>query len=527
MSGGGGGTSGEVGFPNYVETIHHEVLFGTQNTINTGVKQVDAAIAEAHTGDPYSGAAAVSTEHLRQTIDTWFREVKSQVDQLDNLSDMTDALDQAVTDVLGNAGTQLEEVDNSGIGSTFNKPNAGNITGDLDPEANLEDKVMSRLGAVVSDAESRDAGIDPEKEWSSSIQKVIQQQSVVDEVAPQDVVGDATNKASSEINAAISTALDAVNQEVVEDLVNEFQQRVNDRLVGRKRRLSSVFADANAVHSSAFVIGHALLERDAQREVNRFDAEVSQQLFQEAIGQHLQAFSQSLQVEAEVRLQNAANKLQFIQQGSQIIAELISQRTGKESTLIQSYLEAFSTRLEAYLQAEFRNKELDVQSEQVEASIGELEARESEAEVQKAQVDLQNKSAEDQLVSQAMQAMYQGRLRNLELLLSERRARQQVAATDWEARQSAEEYEVKLDQKSQLWDLQVLKEGGNILAAPSGMAATLPEEPSDASKAVGGALTGAAAGAKTGAAIGSSGGPIGAGGGALIGAGLGIASGFL
>lgn len=357
---GGGGTSGKISFPSYVERIHENIL-DPDGSVDSNIVAVDTAMADAHTSNPFSGTSAPSTSQLSQTVDTWYREVKSQVDQLDTEGDLSSAVDVAKQESL----------------------------------------------------------------------------KALKEVAPSDLVQQARSKAGEEILEAVDKSLDVANGEVIEDLVDEFEQRVNDRLVGRKRRFSSVFADANAVHSSAFVIGHAILERDAQREVNRFDAENTKELFQQAVQVHVEAYAQSLQ---------------------------------------------------AYLESE-----------------------------------LSNKQASDQFISNVGQQVYQSYRRDIELLLSERRARQEVSATDWEARQSQEEYEIKLDQRAQLWELQVLKQGSNILAAPSGLAATLPEEPSDASKAIGGALTGGVAGAKAGSKAGPTGTAVGAGLGALLGA----ASGFL
>ncbi len=83
----------------------------------------------------------------------------------------------------------------------------------------------------------------------------------------------------------------------------------------------------------------------------------------------------------------------------------------------------------------------------------------------------------------------------------------------------------KLDVESQryLWNIRVLHEGSNILAAPSGMAAYVPRGPTKTGSAVGGALSGAALGAQAGGAAG----PVGAGIGAILGLGLGLTAGLV
>lgn len=77
---------------------------------------------------------------------------------------------------------------------------------------------------------------------------------------------------------------------------------------------------------------------------------------------------------------------------------------------------------------------------------------------------------------------------------------------------------VKYDEQDALWDLELYKFGGNILASISGAAsATKGQEVSKAKSVLGGALSGAAAGAAIGSVVPGIGTTIGAGAGALLG----------
>lgn len=78
---------------------------------------------------------------------------------------------------------------------------------------------------------------------------------------------------------------------------------------------------------------------------------------------------------------------------------------------------------------------------------------------------------------------------------------------------------VHFDEKDTVWDMSVYQYGGNVMAAiHGGAASTTGNQPSVASKALGGALSGAAAGA-----VASGGNPVGAG----IGAAIGVAGSIL
>lgn len=439
---GGGGSEGKVEFPTYIENFHNELLTDTSSDgtwTDSNVQKTDEALAAAHTSNPYEGGpTAVTTEHIEQTIDNWYRDVKWEWDQLDNLSDWKAALEQGVNEII----TQ----------SVLTK---------LDPHNNLVSNVRTAADSEVdaattkADAEATSHGI-------------------ADLDPHTNLVSDARTSTNSEIDAAIAKAQSAAVSSNIANLVSDFENRVNSRLAERKRSVSSLFADVGAVHSSAFLISQALLERDASREVSKFESEQLFQLYKDVLASHA-----------------------------------------------ETYIQTFAR----YLRAEIQNRDIDagIYEGVLRSHIGTHE----QALGRYLQAEIQNKSADDQIVAQGTQSMYQMSRQDFNALISERQTRQQVAATDWEARQSAEEYDLKLDEKAALWELSTLEQAANILSGPAGMSARMPPRSSDTAKAIGGALSGAASGAGAGAAIGAAGGPIGAGVGALIGAGAGAASGFV
>lgn len=83
---------------------------------------------------------------------------------------------------------------------------------------------------------------------------------------------------------------------------------------------------------------------------------------------------------------------------------------------------------------------------------------------------------------------------------------------------------LKIDESDALWDLEVYKYGGNLLASISGanISSQRHQGSSTASSVIGGTLSGAAAGAFIGMETGMWGGPAGAIGGAILGAGMGL-----
>ena len=91
------------------------------------------------------------------------------------------------------------------------------------------------------------------------------------------------------------------------------------------------------------------------------------------------------------------------------------------------------------------------------------------------------------------------------------------------AKSEENEVDMTIDKNDALWDLEVFKYGGNLLAGIGGGAVGGASGPSTAQSAIGGAMSGAASGAMIGSVVPGVGTAVGAG----VGAVLGIASAFL
>lgn len=466
---GGGGTSGGVSFPSHIKNWHNDLLGSTPSS-GSNLDTVAVAMDTAANNNPYSSVTPATTGHLEDTVDQWPMDVQAAIQNLDDRQAWKDRLNDAVTEIINN-----------------------NLLDDLDPHNNLAANAESGADTNITKAQnSINTGVDPQSDWADQVDQAVTKLSnanVLEDIDMAAAISSAESEASSEIDAALTKAENLVKSSLIDPLVTEFQQKVNSRLDERKRSVSSLYADVNAVHSSAFLISQALLERDAQREVNEFDAETRLEMYREAFGEHLRAFQTNVQARAQEEIQESQQRVEFITQAAQLMGQILAEKIGYEQTFMQLHVESFSQRLQNYLRAA-----------------------------------LQNKQSDDQIVGASTEQMLQTSRTDEQLRIEERRAFQQAAASDFEARQQAEEYDLSVDEKSELWQLRIHETGSNVLAAPGGMAGRVPPRKSDASKAVGGALAGAGAGASTGAAIGSAGGPIGAGAGALIGAGLGAAS---
>lgn len=794
---GGGGSSGGVSFPTYIENFHDDLIGSSTPSGVSGFVTLEDAMGSAFGNDPYTGITPATTGHLEETIDRWPGDVQAPIQDLDAVADWKSQIQDAVTEIINNnlldnldphanlagnaesgADTNITKAKNSvntGVSpetdwESFVDTTVAKIRGQLQDaeldlgaiepairqasDSEIEDALAAALDQVgvtpsndwqsfadavqskadesgffvdaevdlssieaairtASDNEIADAltaalgnvGVDPESDWGALADKV---QTKVDSsgflndanvdlsaiessienasdsevstalaaaldnvgVSPQtdwadkvdtaiakvdsgDVLKDidmasviqaAEVDATRELQTALNEAEKFVKSNLIDPVVSEFEQKVNDRLDKRKRSVSSLYADVNATHSSAFLISQALLEREAQREINEFDAETRLEMYREAFQGHLQNFGQTIQARAQEEIQESEQRVQFITQGAELMAQILGQKVqfeqavtqlhtqtytdrmglenqnrvemeslnkqsrdqilsqqidtltevflrkiGFEETVTQLHAQNYDGRLQAETQARtetetlnkqtrdqfvndqlntvaqilsdklgfersvvqnhvqaYRNRLSDEASSRTQLrqqreqtinqgiqNITEILARKIqyeqtfmelhvEAFARRLQAYLEaearNKQSDDQLVGQGVKGMLETSRNDAQLLIQERQAAQQAAAADFEARQQAEEFSTSLDEKSALWELTVHETGSNILAAPSGMAARVPPQKSDASKAVGGALQGAATGASIGSAVPGIGNAVGAGIGALLGA---------
>jgi hypothetical protein len=218
---------------------------------------------------------------------------------------------------------------------------------------------------------------------------------------------DITSGLTTAIENALQAALDATLDLYVQDVVDANEQTKTPRYMRSLARFASGMGDINAVHSSAFVIGMAIMETEFLKEINEEQDRMIYDTTREIVGTTIKA-----QIQGE--LNQAAAK-----------DAVIPQMASGGIQMLQAKLAALDT------------------SAKVKAEVTRM-----------------------QIVA-------------LKEYLAER---------------------LEVDRAEAMWDINTLKEGGNIIASlPGGVGwnPSVPKQPS----ALGGALSGAAAGAMAGSMI--------------------------
>jgi hypothetical protein len=260
------------------------------------------------------------------------------------------------------------------------------------------------------------------------------------------------------------------------------QARTDLQVAATLRQFHAGMADINAVHSSAFIHGEAIIRTAAMHEMARFAAELAQRFVEQTMNMQHGAYQGHLQTLAQLASQSQQAMQQVVMQTSNFMVSMFTTKHQMKQAVKQMYVETFNQQFRTHVEAAL-------------AQTG-----------QQNQAVLQNVG----LVLQALQNEVQLHA-TLAQVQTEMSRVKHVLIGEYESNM------LDLDVKYVRWNLDLLEQSANVLAAPGGMAGRLPPGPTKAQSALGGAMMGAGIGMQTGnPLIGLAGGVIGGAAGLLM-----------
>lgn len=168
--------------------------------------------------------------------------------------------------------------------------------------------------------------------------------------------------ATNAIANAIALATSIIAGSAISDQVTAYENKVVPRFLRSVNRFASGLADIGAVNSSAFIIGMALLESDVNADVNKYDADLSGQVFN------------AIAVEGtKTVLQTAATQRQHrniqLAEASTLMMEALNRKiaSGAQATALQLALS--QDKVQSKLQQNLRQVELDVLDSQWDLEV--------------------------------------------------------------------------------------------------------------------------------------------------------------
>jgi hypothetical protein len=234
-------------------------------------------------------------------------------------------------------------------GFTLTNPNSG---------LSSVDTKMSAFDSLVS-------SINPSVNWGTFVDQVkakFGETGIFDPVDIEDIFSKSHINPSMSVREAVAAAMEAINDVVVRGVVKAFDRRLSDTRRQAINRFSGQMSDVNAVHSSAFLLGVALIEAQHLQSVAEFDSSVSLGLFQTAFTAHMEAYRD----ETRLRLTSAIQDKGMIDQAIIQSVSLIMQTMLSKGELTQS-VTALATEINriktvATQEYELSNLDVDIRS---------------------------------------------------------------------------------------------------------------------------------------------------------------------
>lgn len=332
----------------------------------------------------------------------------------------------------------------------------------------------------------------------------------------------AKNSAMECVSMATSAALTAFDESLIAEVVTAYRNEALKTHLRAVNQFTGGMSDINAVNSSAFVFGMALLESDFTSDVSKFQAELRLRIFDKARDQFTALFSQNVAAYMNVyQVQNATYMQGYSAQVQAVV--------GVISEFVRSYVSGFAEYLTAYRSENESDRALFKTIADVKTTLGQVFANvQSQAFSQTLDKSVDavfSHLAERLNMSKGMIAQYfDGAVKEAIDLRTQRTAftsagaaqQLQFETTEFELNRAAttlmaemariktvfavEELQKNLeyDVRSGVWDLELFQMAGNVVAAANGSVVTNVGKPSHMQSVLGGALAGASVGSAAG-----------------------------
>jgi hypothetical protein len=333
----------------------------------------------------------------------------------------------------------------------------------------------------------------------------------------------AKNTAAECVSLAESAALSALDESIITSAITAYRTEAVKTHLRAVNQFAGGMSDINAVNSSAFIFGMALLESDFQSDVDKFQSELRLRLYEQARAMFSQMFAQN--VAAYMNAYQAQTQSYMQGYSSQVQAVV-----GVISEFVRSYVSGFAEYLSAYRSENESDRALFKAIADVKTTLGSVFANvQSQAFMQTLDKGVDavfNNLAERMNTIRGFASQYfDGTVREAVDLRAQRTAfinagtAQQLRfeTTEFEINKAAtmlmaemariktvfaveeQAKNLEYDVRAGVWDLELFQMAGNVVAAANGSVVTNVGKPTHMQSVLGGALAGASVGAPLGA----------------------------
>ena len=530
---GGGGASGDVRFPPYIEDAHASLYAGEETDASTGrfltsswtkpTNDVTALLNTLWGTNPYSTFGwtdpAIDLAASKSQFDLFFNAVTGY-DRSNYASYIADAIL-----AIGNSTTvPIAELSYSlstsalstpqalyptyaGVGRTQAASGLTSMFSAVQPDVRLLIPDAASVAIAAANLQTAAAST----LWISLVTTVsskLSQCNIPKNANLLSILAKAAQDAETSLGNAITIAKRFISDGLLQDVITQFSARREVTFANQHRQYAGQMADINAINSTGFLFGTALLRAEQMREVSEFDANLSLSQFNQGIATYVRIHADALTAGLSVEQQNAQAHNRLLESSIQLLSGLTLRGEVLPSELVRMYGQFFVSELGMF---DSNLRDATGNSTRLFSLFsGDQLERDSQLARFSLEADRVNKLAKEQRYTTGLNQIQQLITNRTEFeriaagLLTEQN-RIKIVATD-EFDSHINDTEVEED----LWDITVARLAADIMVAPGGMSAAIPKKPSKGASALGGALQGAG----TGAAIA---GPYGAVAGAIVG----------
>lgn len=321
---GGGGSSGEVGFADYIEAVHtdwigtglttDEIDINLPAVMNSLFDQNQSSVSNPN---PYAFASAYDLEndlialvrpygHL--TGSGGYLNINANKNEGSLIAQEDwDQILQYVFPKIDNSGALLSAVDISAVVQTL-------VT------ANLTNAASIALQTIT----------------------------------------DAKTNTDTIVDGAIQKALEVLNSQPIEDAITLFSEQLNTEVNKIKSAYSGGMVDINAVMSSAFIFGNSNIETSRVRSIGDFTNNLMNSLYSQVILSYIQSalglsaqelsafnnvFVNNLSGEVSSKMQNRQTRDSLVDSHTQLISQMFFAHIANDMNLIPLAQNTYNTRI--------------------------------------------------------------------------------------------------------------------------------------------------------------------------------------
>lgn len=540
---GGGGTTGEVRFPPYIEDLHGRLMadeetnrtdgyFLTSNWIKPD-KNVMAMMNSIWTGNVYTGlvftspttdfAASKSQFDLYYSAVTGYGRsnyasyIADAILAIGNsttvpIADLTASLSTSALSspqtLFGNFGTKMRTEIASYISTAFTE---------------IEPDVVAFMKSASSSALAHTTLTAATTLWDSLVDTVdtkLKTCGIPKDANLLSILTKAHQDSVTNVKDAVKLAEKIIDDGLLTDIVTQFSGRRSIEFARQHSDFAGQMADVNAINSTGFLFGTALLKSEQMREVSEFDSQLSMESFRQTLNLYFQTHSTELQVGAQVEIANATAHNRLLEASIQLLTVLSRREEIVPNDLLALYSDFFRGEMQIF--DDITRTGLDAMRRLFDRTSSDQLGRDLTLSELTLNADRINKIVREQRYAIGLGQVV-GLINNeveFERMSTEVLTDQNRIKITGLAEHEDTISEVAIKEK--YYELEVARIGADIMVAPGGMSAPIPGGRSKAQSVLGGAFKGASVGATVGSVVPGVGnvvgGAIGAGVGGLLGA---------